>query len=130
MSVRVLDQSNPYSNLELIDMTNSKLEVKEVEEYLTEEKSEVLVEKQDIMEDFNSKFKMINKKNEDLLKEEAKRKLKASTTSSMKETAKLDDQLEIDDERMIGKEHNLKEITSELLKTKVFLFLIEIGRKR
>ena len=82
MSVRVIDSSNPFSNMDMIDMTNSKLEVKEVEENITEEKSDIVVEKQDILEDFNSKFKQINKKNEDLLKEEAKRKLKASTASS------------------------------------------------
>jgi len=120
MSVRVLDQSNPFSNLDMIDMTNSRLEVKEVSEGITEEKSDVVVEKQDIvdMEDFNSKFKSINKKNEDL-KEEAKRKLKASTTSSKVETVRLEDKQEVDNERMIGKEYNLKEMASELLRTKV-----------
>ena len=119
MNVRIIDQSNPYANLDMIDMTNSKLEVKEVSEHPTEEKSDIVVEKQDIMEDFNSKFKSVQKKNEDLLKEEAKRKLKASTVSSKVEVAKMDDQLDVDNERMIGKEHNLKEMTSELLKTKV-----------
>ena len=122
MSVRVLDSSNPNSNMDLIDMTNSKLEVKEVDEHITVEKSDIVVEKQDILEDFNSKFKQINKKNEDLLKEEAKRKLKASTASSKIETAKLDDQLDLDNERMIGKEHNLKEMSSEVLRIKVVNF--------
>jgi len=120
MSVRVLDQSNPFSNLDMIDMTNSRLEVKEVNEGITEEKSDVMVEKKDVeMEDFNGKFKSINKKNEDLIKEEAKRKLKASTTSSKVETVRLEDKEEDDNERMIGKEHNLKEMASELLRTKV-----------
>ncbi len=119
MNVRIIDPSNPYGNLELIDMTNSKLEVKEISEHPTEEKSEILAEKPDIMEDFNGKVKQINKKNEDLLKEEAKRKFKASTTSSKVEVAKLDDPMDVSNDRMIGKEHNLKEMTSELLKTKV-----------
>lgn len=115
------DQSNPYSNVNFIDMTNSKFTLEPFEK----EDISASMSKSDILENFDSKINDIDKKAKQyreeniqkILTQKIKDKSKDNTTIREEDKSK-------DEKRAILSDYDLKELPNELLNRKVLILII------
>lgn len=112
------DTSHPFENVNLIDMTTSKLSTEKVEQ--PKEDYSISLSKSDIIENFDNKINEIDKKAKQLREENIHKILNKKTKEKSRDRSitKEEDKTR-DDKRAILSDYDLKELPNELLNRKV-----------
>jgi hypothetical protein len=110
------DSSNPYSNVNFIDMTSSKYTMDLIEK----EDQSISLSKSDILENFDNKMNDIDKKAKQLREENIHKILnKKNRDRSKDKSMTRDEDKSKDEKRAILSDYDLKELPNELLNRKV-----------
>ena len=112
------DQSNPYSNVNFIDMTSSKFTGENAEKH---EDNSISLSKSDLLENFDNKMNDIDKKAKQLREDNIQKIIKnqKSREKSKDKSMTREEEISKEDRRAILSDYNLKELPNELLNRKV-----------
>jgi len=120
------DTSNPYSNVNFIDMTTSKYTMENIEK---EDKS-ISLSKSDILENFDNKMNDIDKKTKQLREDNIQKILHQKIRDKSKDKSMTrDEDRSKDEKRAILSDYDLKELPNELLNRKVKKFELKLDGK-
>ena len=121
------DQSNPYSNVNFIDMTKSRLTGDHVEKI---EDNSISLTKSDLLDNFDNKMNDIDVKAKQLREENIQKIVKNQKTrdKSKDKSMTREEELSKDEKRAILSDYDLKELPNELLNRKVTKYLILDGK--
>lgn len=110
------DTSNPYNNVNFIDMTISKFTMEPMEK----EDQSISLSKSDLLENFDNKMNDIDKKAKQLREENIHKILNQKNRDRSKDKSMTrEEEKSKDEKRAILSDYDLKELPNELLNRKV-----------